>query len=120
MGLRGYNLWWAEVLKAKLILRERNTKESRTGSTAVIRTGNWPSGLEFIQRQPTRKLVVGKFQNFRHHYPFQIGRFAQGADMLQKQAVFGYMNGLYERLGLPEEMNKRVSEGVGQLIEELS
>ena len=40
--------------------------------------------------------------------------------MIQKQAVFGYMNGLYKRLGLPEEMNKRVSEGVGQLIEELS
>jgi hypothetical protein len=31
--------------------------------------------------------------------------------------LFGYMNGLYDRLDLPEEMNRRVSEEVAQLIE---
>ncbi|WP_295413875.1 chlororespiratory reduction 6 domain-containing protein [uncultured Thiodictyon sp.] len=30
---------------------------------------------------------------------------------------FGYMNGLYDQLGLPEEMNQRVSQEIAQLIE---
>ncbi|WP_295456245.1 chlororespiratory reduction 6 domain-containing protein [uncultured Thiodictyon sp.] len=30
---------------------------------------------------------------------------------------FGYMNGLYDQLGLPDEMNQRVSQEIAQLIE---
>ena len=30
--------------------------------------------------------------------------------------LFGHMNGMYDRLGLPEGLNERVSEEVAQLI----
>jgi hypothetical protein len=33
------------------------------------------------------------------------------------ETLFGYTNGLYRQLGLPEEMRRRVTEEVGQLIE---
>jgi prevent-host-death family protein len=32
-------------------------------------------------------------------------------------AAMDYMNGLYDRLGLPEEMNERISQEIAQLIE---
>ena len=31
--------------------------------------------------------------------------------------LLGYMNGLYERLDLPEAMNERISQEIAQLIE---
>jgi hypothetical protein len=31
--------------------------------------------------------------------------------------LFNHQNALYERLGLPEEMNQRVSEEIGQILE---
>lgn len=33
------------------------------------------------------------------------------------ETLFGYMNAMYQRLRLPEEMRRRVSQEVGQLIE---
>lgn len=33
------------------------------------------------------------------------------------QVLFNHQNALYERLGLPEEMNQRVSEEIGQILE---
>jgi hypothetical protein len=38
-------------------------------------------------------------------------------EIRQFSLLLGYMNQMYNRLGLPEEMNERVSQEVAQLVE---
>lgn len=88
-------------------------------------TGEFPYWLHFAEKEGDtlflvlRLLCAGRYERGRGVDAGMVGwRFA---DMRGVEAVvltlFGYMNGLYRRLGLPEEMNERVSEEVWQLIE---
>jgi hypothetical protein len=86
-------------------------------------TGEWPYWLHFAEKQGNTLFLVlcllcaGHYEQGRE--PGMVGwRFSDlrvfDAKVL---TMLGYMNQLYDRLGLPEEMNERVSEEVGQLIE---
>jgi len=86
-------------------------------------TGEFPYWLHFAEKQGDtlflvlRLLCAGHYEKGR-----ELGMIGwRFADMREFDAkvltLFGYMNGLYDRLGLPEQMNERVSEEVGQLIE---
>lgn len=86
-------------------------------------TGEWPYWLHFVEKEgdtlflALRLLSAGQYVRGR-----ELGMVGwEFADLREFESkvltLFGYMNGLYDKLGLPEEMNMRVSEEVGQLIE---
>lgn len=88
-------------------------------------TGEFPYWLHFAEKQGST-LFLALCLLCAGHYESGQGIDAGMAgwrfdDMKEFEArvltLFGYMNFLYDRLGLPEEMNRRVSEEVGQLIE---
>lgn len=86
-------------------------------------TAEWPYWLHFVEKEGDTLFLALRL--------LCAGQYVQGkeagmvgwefADLRKFEAkvlaLFGHMNQLYDRLGLPEEMNRRVSEEVGQLIE---
>ena len=86
-------------------------------------TGEFPYWLHFAEKQGDTLFLALRLLCAGHYEKGQdmgmVGwRFAdmgQFSDTVL--CLLGYMNRLYDRLGLPEEMNERVSEEVGQLIE---
>jgi hypothetical protein len=85
-------------------------------------TGAFPYWFHFVEKEGDTFFHVLRLLCAGH-----IERIEQGMigwrfdDRKQLSAVvetlFGYMNGLYQKLGLPEEMGRRVTEEVGQLVE---
>ena len=86
-------------------------------------TGEFPFWLHFAEKQGDtlfhvlRLLCDGCYEK-KPEMGMVIWRFDDMKEFSTvTRTLFGYMNGLYVRLGLPEEMNRRVTEEVGQLLE---
>lgn len=85
-------------------------------------TGAWPYWLHFAEKvgdtlpHLLRLLCRGHIEQLA---PGLVGWGFDDLDEVRRQLVqlFVLQNGLYERLGLPESMNQRISEEVAQLLE---
>ena len=85
-------------------------------------TAEFPYWFHFVEKvgdtfwHVLRLLCRGHTEQIR---PGLVGwQFDDPGELIrQVDLLLGYMNGLYDRLGLPEEMNERVSQEVAQLIE---
>jgi hypothetical protein len=85
-------------------------------------TGEWPFWLHFIEKEGDTLFHVLRLICSGHYEGIKDGMIAWRFDDLDQlgnnlEVLFGYMNGLHGRLGLPREMNRRISEEVAQLIE---
>lgn len=85
-------------------------------------TGEWPYWLHYVEKEGDtlfhvlRLICAGHYEGIREGMAlWRFDDLAQLSDNLE--VLFGYMNQLHDRLGLPDEMNRRVSEEVAQLLE---
>ncbi|MBK5963341.1 hypothetical protein CCR95_04360 [Thiocystis minor] len=84
-------------------------------------TKEWPYWLHFCEKVGDTILHVLRLLCHGHSVPTQGGmvgwRFEDLAEVTHEiMRLFRHMNGLYERLDLPETMNERISQEIAQLI----
>jgi hypothetical protein len=85
-------------------------------------TAEWPYWLHFCEKVGDTVLHVLRLLCRGHREQVRAGMVAWQFDdpqdiSRQLLLLFGYTNELYDRLDLPEEMNRRITEEVAQLIE---
>jgi hypothetical protein len=85
-------------------------------------TAEWPYWLHFCEKVGDTVPHVLRLLCRGHREQVRAGMVAWQFDdphdiSRQLLLLFGYMNDLYDRLDLPEEMNRRITEEVTQLIE---
>lgn len=82
-----------------------------------------PYWLHFVEKESGTLFHVlwplcrGHYEGINHEglMGWRFEDMRQLGDVME--TLFGYMNLLYQRLELDEEMNRRISEEVGQLLE---
>jgi hypothetical protein len=85
-------------------------------------TAEWPYWLHFCEKVGDTVPHVLRLLCRGHREQVRAGmvgwQFDDPRDISrQLLLLFGYMNDLYDRLDLPEEMNERISQEIAQLIE---
>lgn len=86
-------------------------------------TGEFPYWLHFVEKEGDtffhvlRLLCSGHYEGINGEglMGWRFDDVGEFGDVME--TLFGYMNLLCEQLGLPHEMNQRISEEVGQLLE---
>ena len=104
------------------MIRARPRKSPRSGLIFLDVTAEWPYWLHFCEKAGDTVLHVLRLlcRGHREQVRAGHGRVAvRRPSGLSRQLLllFGHMNVLYDRFDLPEDMNRRITEEVTQLIE---